>query len=42
MSIKYEIHSIKSSKGAGEEQEFVRIFEYPPQTNTLYGDWKNI
>lgn len=33
MSIKYEIHSIKNSKGTGEEQEFVRIFEYPPQTD---------
>lgn len=27
MSIKYEIHSIKNSKGTGKEQEFVRIFE---------------
>lgn len=33
MSIKYEIHTIKNSKGAGEEQEFVRIFDYPPQTD---------
>lgn len=33
MRIKYEIHSIKNSKGTGEEQEFVRIFEYPPQTD---------
>lgn len=33
MSIKYEIHSIKNSKGTGEEQEFVRIFENPPQTD---------
>ena len=33
MSIKYEIHSIKNSKGTGEEQEFVRIFENPSQTD---------
>lgn len=33
MRIKYEIHSIKNSKGTGEEQEFVRIFEYSPQTD---------
>ena len=33
MSIKYEIHSIKNSKGSGKEQEFVRIFDNPPQTD---------
>lgn len=33
MSIKYEIQSIKNSKGTGKEQEFVRIFENPPQTD---------
>lgn len=33
MSIKYEIQSIKNSKGTGNEQEFVRIFENPPQTD---------
>lgn len=33
MSIKYEIHSIKNSKGTGEEQKFVRIFKLPPQTD---------
>lgn len=33
MSIKYEIHSIKNSKGTGKEQEFVRIFEQPPLTD---------
>lgn len=32
MSIKYEIHSIKNSKGSGKEQEYVRIFDYPPKT----------
>lgn len=33
MNIKYEIHSIKNSKGTGEEQKFVRIFGCPPQTD---------
>ena len=33
MSIKYEIHSIKNSKGTGKEQEFVRIFDHSPQTD---------
>lgn len=39
MSIKYEIHSTKNSKGTGEDQEFVWIVECPPQTDTLNGYW---
>lgn len=38
MSIKYEIHSIKNSKGTGKEQEFVRIFECPPRTDRQLED----
>ena len=33
MSIKYEIHSIKNSKGTGKDQNFVRVFEHAPQTD---------
>lgn len=33
MSIKYEIQSIKNSKGSGKEQTFVRIFENAPKTD---------